>query len=101
MTKNANKEASEQQKSRWFRIGQFLFIVVLAVAFYLLALSMVHHRFHRGGWYNQNQNPQTIAGIARVSVAAPNDAKLGICWHEDLIRKALSQSAMLRHLPLL
>jgi hypothetical protein len=55
MTKNANKEAPEQQKPIWFRIGQFLFFVVLAVAFYLLALSMVHHRFHRGGWYNQNQ----------------------------------------------
>ena len=101
MTKNANKEASEQQKSRWFRIVQFLFIVVLAVAFYLLALSMVHHRFHRGGWYNQNQNPQTIAGTARASDAVPNDAKLRIPWHEDLIRMALSQNVMLRHLPLL
>jgi hypothetical protein len=55
MTKNANKEVPERQKPLWFRIGQFLFFVVLAVAFYLLALSMVHHRFHRGGWLNQNQ----------------------------------------------
>jgi hypothetical protein len=55
MTKNANMEAPEQQIQKWFRVGQVLFFVVLAVAFYLLALSMVHHRFHRGGWYNQNQ----------------------------------------------
>jgi hypothetical protein len=54
MTKNANKEAPEQQKPIWFRIGQFLFFVVLAVAFYLLALSMVHHRFFRGGEINQH-----------------------------------------------
>jgi hypothetical protein len=54
MTKNANKEAPERQKSLWFRIGQFLFVVVLAVAFYLLGLSMVHHRFHRGGYINQH-----------------------------------------------
>jgi hypothetical protein len=55
MTKNANKEAREQQKPLWFRMGQFLFFVVLVIAFYMLALSMLHHRFHRGGWYNQNQ----------------------------------------------
>src|ERR1017187_6926685 len=47
----------------------------------------------------QEPNPQTIAGTARVSLAAPNDAKLRIPWHEDLIRKALSQSVMLHHLP--
>jgi hypothetical protein len=54
MTKNANKEASEQQKSRWFRIGRFLFVVVLAVAVFLLGLSMGHHRFFRGGYINQH-----------------------------------------------
>jgi hypothetical protein len=54
MTKNANREASEQQKSRWFRIGRFLFVVVLAVAVFLLGLSMVHHRFFRGGYINQH-----------------------------------------------
>jgi hypothetical protein len=54
MTKNANKEASEQQKSRWFRIGRFLFVVVLAVAVFLLGLSMVNHRFFRGGYINQH-----------------------------------------------
>jgi hypothetical protein len=54
MTQNANKEASEQQKSRWFRIGRFLFVVVLAVAVFLLGRSMVHHRFFRGGYINQH-----------------------------------------------
>jgi uncharacterized membrane protein YcjF (UPF0283 family) len=52
MTKNANEEAPERQKSLWFRIGQFLFVVVLAVAVCLLGLSMVHHRFFRGGYIN-------------------------------------------------
>jgi len=54
MTKNANEEAPERQKSLWFRIGQFLFVVVLAVAVFLLGLSMVHHRFFRGGYINQH-----------------------------------------------
>ena len=54
MTKNANMEAPEQQKSLWFRIGRFLVVVVLAVAIYLLGLSMVHHRFFRGGYINQH-----------------------------------------------
>jgi hypothetical protein len=54
MTKIANKEAPELQKLRWFRIGRFLFVVVLAVAVYLLGLSMVHHRFFRGGYINQH-----------------------------------------------
>jgi hypothetical protein len=54
VTTNTNKEASERQKSPWFRIGQFLFIVVLAVAIYLLGLSMVHHRFFRGGYINDH-----------------------------------------------
>ena len=54
MTKNANKEAPERQKPLWFRIGQILFFVVLAGALYLLGLSMVHHRFFRGGYINQH-----------------------------------------------
>jgi uncharacterized membrane protein YcjF (UPF0283 family) len=54
MTKNVNMEAPERQKSLLFRIGQLLFFVILAVVFFLLAQSMVHHRFHRGGWLNQN-----------------------------------------------
>jgi hypothetical protein len=52
--KECKQGSPEQQKPIWFRIGQFLFFVVLAVAFYLLALSMVHHRFFRGGEINQH-----------------------------------------------
>jgi hypothetical protein len=54
MTTNANKESPERQTQLWFRIGQFLFLVVLAVVIYLLGLSMVHHRFFRGGYINQH-----------------------------------------------
>jgi hypothetical protein len=54
MTKNSEKAGPAREKSRWFQIGQFLFLVGLAVAFFLLAQSMVHHRFFRGGWINQN-----------------------------------------------
>jgi hypothetical protein len=48
-----NKTPAEG-KPPWFGIGKFLFIVVLAVIFFLLAQSMVHHRFFRGGWGNRN-----------------------------------------------
>jgi hypothetical protein len=54
MTTNANKETPERQTPLWFRIGQFLFLVVLAVAIYLLGLNMVHHRFFRGGHVDQH-----------------------------------------------
>lgn len=40
--------------SPWFEIGKFLFVVGLAVAIFLLGLSMVHHRFFRGGWIDQH-----------------------------------------------
>jgi hypothetical protein len=53
MTTNSNAPIPSG-RSLWFRIGQFLFVVVLAVAFYLLGLSMVHHRFFRGGYINQH-----------------------------------------------
>jgi hypothetical protein len=36
----------------WFEIGKFLLIVGLAAAIFLLGLSMVHHRFFRGGYVN-------------------------------------------------
>jgi hypothetical protein len=35
-------------------IGKFLFVIVLVVLFLLLAQSMVHHRFFRGGWQEHN-----------------------------------------------
>jgi hypothetical protein len=35
-----------------FEIGKFLFVIGVAVAILLLGLSMVHHRFFRGGYIN-------------------------------------------------
>ena len=54
MAKNSDKATPAREKSPWSQIGQFLFLIVLAVAVFLLAQSMVHHRFFRGGWYDQN-----------------------------------------------
>jgi len=42
------------RNSPWFRIGKLLFVAVLAVMLFLLAQSMVRHRFFRGGWVNRN-----------------------------------------------
>jgi hypothetical protein len=49
MTTNSKMPNPETQKSNRFQIGLFLFLVVLAVAVYLLGESMVQHRFFRGG----------------------------------------------------
>jgi hypothetical protein len=54
MTTNSNTPIPSGRRSLWFRIGKFLFVVVLAVAVFLLGLSMVHHRFFRGGYINQH-----------------------------------------------
>jgi hypothetical protein len=43
-------------KSPWSGIAKFLFIVLLVVLFLLLAQSMVHHRFFRGGSANANSS---------------------------------------------
>lgn len=37
-----------------FGIGRFLFVVVLAAAFFLLGQSMVRHRFFQGGREHRN-----------------------------------------------
>jgi hypothetical protein len=42
-----------RETSLLFDIGQFVFLIALAVAVYLLGLSMIHHRFFRGGYINQ------------------------------------------------
>jgi hypothetical protein len=53
MTTYSNTTGPAGPKSP-LRIGKFLLIVALAVIFFLLAQSMVHHRFFRGGWVNRN-----------------------------------------------
>ena len=54
MTTNSNTTAPAGRKAPRFGIGSFLFIIVLAVIIFLLAQSMVHHRFFRGGWVDRN-----------------------------------------------
>ncbi|MGD0519669.1 MAG: hypothetical protein ABSA48_00300 [Terracidiphilus sp.] len=49
MTTNSKTPSPESQNSPWFQIGLILFLVVLAVAVFLLGQSMVSHRFFRGG----------------------------------------------------
>jgi hypothetical protein len=49
MTANSNTVRAAREKSTWFQIAQFLFLVALAVALYFLGLSMVHSRYHQGG----------------------------------------------------
>ena len=39
-----------------FGIGQFLFVVVLAVILFLLGHSMVRHRFFQGGREHRNSS---------------------------------------------
>jgi hypothetical protein len=48
MTTNSNKTAPAREKSPWFQVGQFLFLVALVVALFLLGQSMVRHRFCQG-----------------------------------------------------
>jgi hypothetical protein len=54
MTSDLDTTPSEERRSMWLGIGKFLFIVVLALLFFLLAHRMVRHRFFRGGWRNQH-----------------------------------------------
>jgi hypothetical protein len=54
MTTDSDTPGAEERRSIWLGIGKFLFIVVLAVLFFLLAHNMVRHRFFRGGWSNQH-----------------------------------------------
>ena len=54
MTTSSNTPAPAGRKSPSFGIGKFLFVVLLAVIFFLLVNSMVHHRFFRGGRVNRN-----------------------------------------------
>jgi hypothetical protein len=49
MTTNLNTASLERQKPFWFKVVQVLFLVALAVAVYMIGLSMVHNRFLQGG----------------------------------------------------
>jgi hypothetical protein len=54
MTTDLETRAPEERRSMWLGIGKLLFIVVLALLFFLLAHGMARHRFFRGGWRNQH-----------------------------------------------
>jgi hypothetical protein len=54
MTTDSNPTAPAGRVPPGFGVGKFLFIVVLAIIFFLLAQSMVRHRFHAGGQFNRN-----------------------------------------------
>jgi hypothetical protein len=49
MTNYAHKATGSGKEPRWLGAGKCLFVIVLAILFLLLAKSMVHHRFFRGG----------------------------------------------------
>ncbi len=53
MTTYSNTPAPAGRKAPSFGIGNFLFVVVLAFLFFLLAQSMVRHRFCEGRRINQ------------------------------------------------
>jgi len=49
-----NTPTSSGREPPSFGIGQLLFVVVLAVIFFLLGHSMVRHRFFQGGRVHRN-----------------------------------------------
>jgi hypothetical protein len=53
MTTRIRRPLKDESHPR-YGIRMFLFIVVLTFIFFLLAQSMVRHRFHEGGWVNRN-----------------------------------------------
>jgi len=58
MTANRNKVNADEPHRRWFGFAKFLFIVILAVTFLLLARSMVRHHFFSGGQLNRNETTE-------------------------------------------
>ena len=54
MDKDANVEARPDQKRPLSVIITTLFIMVFALLIFLLGVTMVHHRFFRGGRVHQN-----------------------------------------------
>lgn len=53
MTVTANTKASEARPSPWLGFVKFLLLAMLVGLIFLLAQSMVEHRFFRGGWVDQ------------------------------------------------
>jgi hypothetical protein len=75
MTTDLKPKGPEREKSPWFQVGQFLFLLPLAVAVFACpkhgAPPLLSGRLCR-----PIQPYQTIAGTKRVLDVAPSDAKL-------------------------
>jgi len=54
MASSLNTTGPAGRKPPSFGIKQFLFVVFLAVIFFLLGQSMLHHRFFEGGRLHRN-----------------------------------------------
>ncbi len=50
----SNTKASEVRQSPWLGFVKFLLLAILVGLIFLLAQSMVTHRFFRGGWVDQH-----------------------------------------------
>ncbi len=53
MTIVPDTTGSEVRQSPWLGLVKFLLLAILVGLMYLLAQSMVSHRFFRGGWVDQ------------------------------------------------
>jgi hypothetical protein len=49
----SNTTGSQVRQSPWLGFVKFLLLAILVGLIYLLAQSMVSHRFFRGGWVDQ------------------------------------------------
>ena len=53
MTMIANTRDPEPTQSPWLGVVKFLLLVAMVGLMFMLAHSMVTHRFFRGGWVDQ------------------------------------------------
>ena len=53
MTVVSNAKASEARLSPWLEFVKLLLLAILVGLLFLLAQTMVTHRFFRGGWVDQ------------------------------------------------
>lgn len=49
MANESTSTQPERERSPWFQVAQVIILLVMLVGVYLLAHSMVEHRFFRGG----------------------------------------------------
>lgn len=54
MTTISNTKSSEERQSPWLGLVKFLLLAAMFGLMFLLAQSMVAHRFFRGGWVDQH-----------------------------------------------